>query len=89
LRKAVKLIESNNVWKFITQDKRGKINVQIGMDEEFNDMTVVSVDVNVKGKEEAKIALVGPTRMDYSKVIGVMEYLISQLDEVYGEDSDE
>ena len=89
LKKAVKLIESNNVWKFITQDKRGKINVQIGMDEEFNDMTVVSVDVNVKGKEEAKIALVGPTRMDYSKVIGVMEYLISQLDEVYGEDSDE
>ena len=59
------------------------------MDEEFNDMTIVSVDVNVKGKEEAKIALVGPTRMDYSKVIGVMEYLVSQLDEVYGEDSDE
>lgn len=89
LKKAIKLIESNSVWKFINSDNRGKINVQIGMDEEFNDMTVVSVDVNVKGKEEAKIALVGPTRMDYSKVIGVMEYLISQLDEVYGEDSDD
>ena len=89
LKKAVKLIESNSVWKFITPDNRGKINVQIGMDEEFNDMSVISVDVNVKGKEEAKIALVGPTRMDYSKVIGIMEYLISQLDEIYGEDSDE
>ena len=43
----------------------------------------------VKGlAEEAKIALIGPTRMDYSKVIGVMEYLVSQLDEIYGEDSD-
>ena len=89
LKKAVKLIESNNVWKFINPDNRGKINVQIGMDEEFNDMSIVSVDVNVKGKEEARIALVGPTRMDYSKVIGIMEYLISQLDEVYGEESDE
>ena len=89
LKKAVKLIESNSVWKFITQDNKGKINVQIGMDEEFNDMSVISVDVNVKGKEEAKIALVGPTRMDYSKVIGIMEYLISQLDEVYGEDNEE
>ena len=88
LKKAVKLIESNNVWKFISHDNRGKINVQIGMDEEFNDMSVISVDVNVKGKEEAKIALVGPTRMDHSKVIGIMEYLVSQLDEVYGEDSD-
>jgi len=89
LKKAVKLIESNSVWKFINPDNRGKINVQIGMDEEFNDMSIVSVDVNVKGKEEARIALVGPTRMDYSKVIGIMEYLISQLDEVYGEESDE
>ena len=41
-----------------------------------------------RSQEEAKIALVGPTRMDYSKVIGIMEYLISQLDEVYGEDND-
>ena len=89
LKKYVKLIETNSVWKFINGDNKGKINVQIGMDEEFNDMSVVSVDVNVKGKEEARIALVGPTRMDYSKVIGIMEYLISQLDEVYGEDSDE
>lgn len=89
LKKAVKLIESNSVWKFISSDNKGRINVQIGMDEEFNDMSIVSVDVNVKGKDEARIALVGPTRMDYSKVIGVMEYLISQLDEVYGEDSDE
>ena len=89
LKKYVKLIETNSVWKFINGDNKGKINVQIGMDEEFNDMSVVSVDVNVKGKEEARIALVGPTRMDYSKVIGIMEYLVSQLDEVYGEDSDE
>lgn len=88
LKKTVKLIESNNVWKFIGKNQSGKINIQIGMDEEFNDMSVISVDVNVKGKEEAKIALVGPRRMDYSKVIGVMEYLVSQLDEVYGEDSD-
>lgn len=89
LKKAVKMIENNTVWKFINSDNKGKINVQIGMDEEFNDMSVISLDVNVKGKEEAKIALVGPTRMDYSKVIGIMEYLLSQLDEVYGEDSED
>jgi len=88
LKNAIRLIESNNVWKFIGNEGKGKINVQIGVDEEFNDMSVVSVDVNVRGKEEAKIALVGPKRMDYSKVIGVMEYLLSQLDEAYGEDND-
>lgn len=87
LKSAIKLIETNNVWKFIGNEGKGKINVQIGVDEEFNDMSVVSVDVNVRGKEEAKIALVGPKRMDYSKVIGIMEYLLSQLDEAYGEEN--
>ena len=52
-------------------------------------MSVVSVGVNVRGKEEAKIALVGPKRMDYSKVIGIMEYLLSQLNEAYGEENEE
>lgn len=89
LKNAVKLIESNSVWKFIGNQNNGKINVQIGVDEEFNDMSVVSVGVNVRGKEEAKIALVGPKRMDYSKVIGIMEYLLSQLDEAYGEENEE
>ena len=89
LKNAVKLIESNNVWKFIGNEGNGKINVQIGVDEEFNDMSVVSVGVNVRGKEEAKIALVGPKRMDYSKVIGIMEYLLSQLNEAYGEENEE
>lgn len=88
LKNAVKLIETNSVWKFIGNEGKGKINVQIGVDEEFNDMSVVSVDVNVRGKEEAKIALVGPKRMDYSKVIGIMEYLLSQLDEAYGEENE-
>jgi hypothetical protein len=27
--------------------------------------------------------------MDYSKVIGIMEYLLSQLDEAYGEENEE
>ncbi len=89
LKNAVKLIETNSVWKFIGNEGKGKINVQIGVDDEFNDMSVVSVDVNVRGKEEAKIALVGPKRMDYSKVIGIMEYLLSQLDEAYGEENED
>ena len=89
LKKMVKLIESNNVWKFIlNSDDKQKINVQIGVNDELDDISVVSMDVNVKGQEGAKIALVGPTRMDYAKVIGAMEFLIEQLNLTYGEEDE-
>ena len=90
LKKMVKLIESNNVWKFIlnSNDKQ-KINVQIGVNDELDDISVVSMDVNVKGQEGAKIALVGPTRMDYAKVIGAMEFLIEQLNLTFGDEEED
>ena len=89
LKKMVKLIESNNVWKFITNSNdKQKINVQIGVNGELDDISVVSMDINVKGQEGAKIALVGPTRMDYAKVIGVMEFLVKQLDLAFNEEEE-
>jgi heat-inducible transcriptional repressor len=90
LKKMVKLIESNNVWKFIlnSNDKQ-KINVQIGVNDELDDISVVSMDVNVKGQEGAKIALVGPTRMDYAKVIGAMEFLVEQLNLTFGDEEED
>ena len=90
LKKMVKLIESNNVWKFISNNEnKEKINVQIGVAGDLDDISVVSMDVNVKGQEGTKIALVGPTRMDYAKVIGVMEFLVDQLNLTFGEEEDE
>lgn len=89
LKSLVNLVESNNVWKFITSNKKEKINVQIGVNNDLEDVSVVSADVNLKGREGTKIALVGPTRMDYSKVISAMEFLLEQLDIAYGEESEE
>ncbi len=84
LKRTLKLVESNNVWKFISNNSSKKINVQIGVNDDLEDISVVSADVSVKGQEGAKIALVGPKRMDYSKVISAMEFLLKQLDDVYG-----
>ena len=54
--------------------------------DELEDISVVSMDVNVKGQEGAKIALVGPTRMDYAKVISVMKYISKKLNEKFYDD---
>ena len=90
LKKMVELVESNNVWKFISNNKKKeKISVQIGVDNELQDVSVVSANINIKGQDGGKIALVGPKRMDYSKVISAMEFLLEQLDLTYGQESEE
>jgi hypothetical protein len=81
---------NNRVSVFYDEsDDKQKINVQIGVNDELDDISVVSMDVNVKGQEGAKIALVGPTRMDYAKVIGAMEFLIDQLNLTFGDEEED
>jgi heat-inducible transcriptional repressor len=55
------------------------INVYIGEDSKFDDdVTVIKTKYNING-EEGTIAIVGPKRMEYDKVIGLLEYLNEEL----------
>jgi len=55
------------------------INVYIGDDSKFDsDVTVIKTKYNING-EEGTIAIVGPKRMEYDKVIGLLKYLNDEL----------
>lgn len=57
------------------------ISVLIGHEnpfEEFSDCSMAVLSYNISGKS-GRIALVGPTRMDYSKAVSMLEYLKSEL----------
>ncbi|MBQ4030339.1 MAG: heat-inducible transcription repressor HrcA [Bacilli bacterium] len=55
------------------------INVYIGEDSKFDDdVTVIKSKYNING-EEGTIAIVGPKRMEYDKVIGLLKYLNDEL----------
>ena len=60
------------------------INVYIGEEsekEELKDFSVVTFKHKVNGKELGTIGIIGPKRMDYSKVISVMKYINKKLKE--------
>ncbi len=62
------------------------INVYIGDEnpkEELRDFSVVTFRHKVNGKELGTIGIIGPKRMDYSKVISVMKYISKKLNEEY------
>ena len=60
------------------------INVYIGEEnqkEEFKDFSIVTFKHKVNGKELGTIGIIGPKRMDYSKVISVMKYISKKFNE--------
>ncbi len=66
------------VKKIETDDK--KINIFIGEDNEFDDnVTVIKTSYNING-EEGTIAVIGPKRMEYDKVVSLLNYLKSYIE---------
>lgn len=60
------------------------INVYIGEEnekQELKDFSVVTFKHKVNGKDIGTIGIIGPKRMDYSKVISVMKYINKKLND--------
>ena len=61
-------------------------NVYIGSEserEELKNFSIVTFNHLLDGKDIGTIGIIGPTRMDYSKVISVMKYISKKLNDDY------
>ena len=61
-----------------------EINVYIGEEnqqEELKDLSIITFKHTVGGKDLGTIGIIGPKRMDYSKVISIMKYISKKLNE--------
>lgn len=63
----------------IKEEERNGIQIYIGRESEISeDMSVVKTKYNFNG-EEGTIAIVGPKRMEYDKVVTLLDYIKGQL----------
>ena len=65
------------------------INVYIGEENEqdaLKDLSIVTFKHTIGNKDLGTIGIIGPTRMDYSKVISVMKYISKKLNEKFKSD---
>lgn len=68
------------------------INVYIGdelHDEKLKDFSVVTFNHILGDKDIGTIGIIGPTRMNYSKVISIMKYISKKLKEDYNNENKE
>ena len=84
-RKFLKLLDTKDiVLELLNHDFAQDINVYIGDEnenEDLKDFSIITFKHSVDGKELGTIGIIGPTRMDYSKVISVMRYINRELNE--------
>lgn len=74
IKNIISKFEDENLIKNIEEKDNG-VNVYIGEESEFdNDVTVIKTKYNING-EEGTIAIVGPKRMEYDRVIGFLDYI--------------
>lgn len=84
LKKFVRLIENDETWAKL--DTAEGVCVQIGSENsltELDDLSVISAEIKVDDSQKGRVVLLGPTRMDYQKVLTAVEYLQQQLNEFF------
>lgn len=74
----IEKFDDSSLVNHIKADEDG-INVYIGSENEFDeDVTIIKSKYNING-EVGTIAIVGPKRMEYDRIIGLLEYLNSNI----------
>lgn len=67
----IKRIEENN--------ESDRINIYIGDESEFDEnVTIIKSKYNING-EEGTIAIIGPKRMEYDRVVGLLNYINKEI----------
>lgn len=79
LKEIVSKFEDKDVISSIKEEDNG-INIYIGSENDFDDdVTIIKTKYDIGG-ENGTIAIVGPKRMEYDKVVTLLEYLKSNID---------
>lgn len=88
LRELLTFFEKNDIFKLVEDTTSTGITVKIGKENAISamrDCTVITVPYEFGDSEKGTIAVVGPTRMEYKKVIPLIKYLAKHMSKLYKE----
>ena len=78
IREIINKFEDKDIVNTIKEEDNG-INIYIGSENQFDeDVTVIKTKYTING-EEGTIALIGPKRMEYDRVITLLNYIMDNI----------
>lgn len=94
LKQLMSMLEDSSVWRQLANHD-GDLMVRIGSEDapnemiQLDDVAVIASKFKLNEDEEGQLMIVGPTRMQYNRVVALMEYMSKVIEQMYREDQDE
>ena len=85
LQEVFKLLNDKSLFKEVNQEFEDNDKVKLNIGEANPDVSMVTTKFKIGDGEESTITLLGPTRMDYDKVLSALEYLTEELNKYFND----
>ena len=85
LKELMKMLEDSTMFRAIANHE-GNMAIQIGGENELlqvNNVAVISSKFKINDTEQGELMIVGPTRMQYNRVVALMEYMSKVIEDLY------
>lgn len=83
LQEVFKLLNDKSVFKEVNEQAQKEEKVHVNIGETNPDVSMVTTKFKIGDGEESTITLLGPTRMDYDKVLSALEYISEELNKYF------
>ena len=87
LQEVYKLLNDKSLFREVNNEAKNtkEDEVLLNIGETNPDVSMVTTKFKIGNGEESTITLLGPTRMDYDKVLSALEYLTEELNKYFEE----
>jgi len=88
LKQVMKLLENSSLWRTLGSSQ-GSLSLNKEEGSEFvwlEDMAVVSSTLPLDNDSSSKLMVIGPTRMKYDHIVGMLKTLTKAIEEIYRKD---
>ena len=80
IKNVVNKLENKELLNSIEQDNDNNIKVYIGGESKIDDDVTIIKTKFKSGNDEGTIAIIGPKRMEYERVVGMLEYMKENIE---------
>ncbi len=86
LRELMKMLDDSSLWRNLNSEATA-ITTRTNERSQLiwkDDLAVISSKFSISDSEEGQLMVVGPSRMDYEKIISLLEYVSMTIEKCYG-----
>ncbi len=87
LKELMMMLDDSAIWRRITADEKAVVTSTKGAQLTwYNDVAIVRSTFRVSDEESGQLMVVGPSRMNYEQVVGMLDYVAQMIERMYRKD---